>query len=38
VVIILAVVFMPKGLADLGAGFRRTGWRYFLETVRQYRL
>jgi branched-chain amino acid transport system permease protein len=38
VVIILAVIFMPKGLVDLGWGFRRIGWRYFLQTVRQYRL
>lgn len=38
VVIILAVIFMPKGLVDLGWGFRRIGWRYFLETIRQYRL
>ncbi|HWG80406.1 MAG TPA: branched-chain amino acid ABC transporter permease [Stellaceae bacterium] len=38
VVIILAVIFMPKGLVDLGWGFRRVGWRYFLQTVRQYRL
>lgn len=38
VVIILAVIFMPKGLVDLGWGFRRSGWRYFLQTVRQDRL
>ena len=38
VVIILAVIFMPKGLVDLGWGFRRIGWRYFLQTIRQYRL
>lgn len=38
VVIILAVIFMPKGLVDLGWGFRRVGARYFLETIRQYRL
>ena len=38
VVIILAVIFMPKGLVDLGWGFRRVGVRYFLQTIRQYRL
>jgi branched-chain amino acid transport system permease protein len=38
IVIVLAVLFMPKGLVDLGYGFRRLGWRYFTETVRQYRL
>lgn len=38
VVIILAVIFMPRGLIDLGSGLRRLGPRYFLETIRQYRL
>jgi branched-chain amino acid transport system permease protein len=38
IVIVLAVLFMPKGLVDLGYGFRRVGWRYFTETIRQYRL
>ncbi len=38
IVIILAVIFMPKGLIDLGWGFRRIGWRYLLQTIRQYRL
>jgi branched-chain amino acid transport system permease protein len=38
VVIILAVIFMPKGLVDLGYGFRQLRWRYFTRTIRQYRL
>jgi branched-chain amino acid transport system permease protein len=38
VVILLAVIFLPKGLIDLGGGFRALGWRYFLTTIRQYRL
>lgn len=38
IVIVLAVIFMPRGLVDLGWGFRRMGPRYLLETVRQYRL
>jgi branched-chain amino acid transport system permease protein len=37
-VILLAVIFLPKGLIDLGGGFRALGWRYFLTTIRQYRL
>ncbi len=37
-VIVLAVVFMPKGLIDLGGGLRRDGLRYFLRNVRAYRL
>jgi len=38
VVIVLAVVFMPRGLADLGLRFRQLGWRYFAENVRTHRL
>jgi len=38
VVIMLAVIFMPKGLMDLGGGFRSLGWRYFLANMRRYRL
>jgi branched-chain amino acid transport system permease protein len=37
-VIIVAVVFMPKGLVDLGWGFRETGWRYLLQNMRRSRL
>ena len=37
-VIVLAVIFMPKGLVDLAQGFRRRRWQYFLQVVRQYRL
>ena len=37
-VIIVAVVFMPKGLVDLGWGFRHTGWRYLLQNMRRSRL
>jgi branched-chain amino acid transport system permease protein len=37
-VIVLAIVFMPKGLIDLGGGIRRDGLRYFLNNVRAYRL
>lgn len=38
IVIVLAVIFMPKGLIDLGYGFRRIGWPYLLQSIRQYRL
>ena len=37
-VIVLAVVFMPKGLIDLGGGLRRDGLRYFLQNIRAHRL
>ena len=37
-VIVVAVVFMPRGLADLGRRFRKLGWRYFAENVRTNRL
>jgi branched-chain amino acid transport system permease protein len=37
-VIILAVIFMPRGLLDLVAGFRRVGWRYLLQNIRLHRL
>jgi branched-chain amino acid transport system permease protein len=35
VVIVLAVVFMPKGLIDLGGGLRKFGWRYLLQNIRR---
>ena len=38
IVIVVAVVFMPRGLADLARNARRTGLRYFIENVRAHRL
>jgi branched-chain amino acid transport system permease protein len=38
VVIVAAVIFMPKGLIDLVRGFRKSGLRYFLRDLRRYRL
>ncbi|MGE5336546.1 MAG: branched-chain amino acid ABC transporter permease [Gemmatimonadota bacterium] len=38
IVIVVAVVFMPRGIAHFTAHFRRLGWRYFLENVRAHRL
>ena len=37
-VIVVAVVFMPKGILDLMEGFRTSRWRYFTDNVRRYRL
>jgi branched-chain amino acid transport system permease protein len=37
-VIVLAVVFMPKGLLDLVRGIRQSGLRYFGQNMRRYRL
>lgn len=37
-VIVLAVIFMPRGLADLAGGLGRHGWRYFTANLRRYRL
>ncbi len=37
-VIVLAVIFMPRGLLDLGWGMRRVGWRYFLQNIEMHRL
>lgn len=38
IVIVVAVVLMPRGLADVVRRFRRTGWRYFAENIRANRL
>jgi branched-chain amino acid transport system permease protein len=37
-VIVLAVIFMPRGLWDLARGFRHEGARYFLQNIRANRL
>jgi branched-chain amino acid transport system permease protein len=37
-VIVVAVVFMPRGLADLGRRYKQLGWHYFAENVRIHRL
>ena len=37
-VIVLAVIFMPRGLWNLTLGIRATGWRYFLQNIEQNRL
>jgi branched-chain amino acid transport system permease protein len=38
IVIVVAVVLMPRGLADVSRRFRRLGWRYFAENIRAHRL
>ncbi len=38
VVIIVAIVFMPRGVADLVRRFRQQGLRYFMANVRAHRL
>lgn len=38
IVIVAAVVLMPRGLADLFRRFRKTGWRYFSENIRTHRV
>lgn len=38
VVIVAAVVLMPRGLADLLRRLRKSGWRYFIENIRAHRL
>ncbi|GAB2911040.1 branched-chain amino acid ABC transporter permease [Paralcaligenes sp. KSB-10] len=37
-VIVVAVVLMPRGLADVIRRFHRSGWRYFVENIRANRL
>lgn len=38
IVIVVAVVVMPRGLADVTHRFRKAGWRYFIENIRSHRL
>lgn len=37
-VIVVAVVFMPRGIAHMSANLPGAGWRYFLDNVRSHRL
>jgi branched-chain amino acid transport system permease protein len=38
IVIVVAVVFMPRGVADLVRRFGQVRWRYFQESVRAHRI
>lgn len=37
-VIVVAVVLMPRGLADMFRRMRKIGWSYFIENIRAHRL
>ena len=37
-VIVAAIVFMPRGFADLVRRFRERGWRYFEENIKAHRV
>lgn len=38
VVVVAAVVLMPRGLADVLRHFRKSGWRYFIDNIKAHRL
>jgi len=38
VVVVAAVVLMPRGVADVMRQFRKSGWRYFIENLRAHRI
>ena len=38
IVIVIAVVFMPRGIAHLVQHIKRMGWRYFIDNVTTHRL
>ena len=38
VVIVAAIVLMPRGLFDIVRNVPRTGWRYFMQNIRAHRL
>lgn len=37
-VVVVAVIFMPRGVADLMRRFRISGWRYFAENLKAHRV
>jgi branched-chain amino acid transport system permease protein len=37
-VIVAAIVFMPRGFADLARRFRQQGWRYFQQNIKAHRV
>ncbi|MBN8934814.1 MAG: branched-chain amino acid ABC transporter permease [Rhizobiales bacterium] len=37
-VVVAAVVLMPRGVADVIRQFRKSGWRYFIENLRAHRI
>jgi branched-chain amino acid transport system permease protein len=38
VVVVAAVLLMPRGVADVIRQFRKSGWRYFIENLRAHRI
>ncbi len=38
VVVVAAVVLMPRGVADVVRQFRKSGWRYFAENLKAHRI
>ncbi|TPL75254.1 branched-chain amino acid ABC transporter permease [Mesorhizobium sp. B2-3-13] len=38
IVVVVAVVLMPRGLADVVRRFRKSGWGYFVENIRVHRI
>jgi branched-chain amino acid transport system permease protein len=38
IVVVAAVVLMPRGLADVVRRFRKSGWRYFAENIKAHRI
>jgi len=38
VVVVVAVVLMPRGLADIIRRFRKSGWRYFADNLKAHRV
>jgi branched-chain amino acid transport system permease protein len=38
VVVVAAVVLMPRGVADLVRQFRKSGWHYFAENLKAHRI
>ena len=38
VVIVAAIVFMPRGLADIVRRLPKAGWRYFKQNIQAHRL
>ena len=38
IVIVIAVVFTPRGIVHVARHIKQTGWRYFIDNVRTHRL
>ena len=38
IVIVIAVIFTPRGIADVIAGVRKSGWRYLTQNIRENRI